>query len=168
MVAFHWFLTCTQIALKADRICTITGIPCIRLLITDTQTKTLRLVMTPIALCSDRDTHEGMDGWADIICLAFSKECLRHDWSIYIYFIVYYVCFVQWPSCIICCCHVGSGYNSDSNPYSGAELRPWTFQWDLTLYLLTWTMLHIYSSFHQWQSINTALQSRTGNDRWLV
>ena len=22
---------------------------------------------------------------------------------------------------------------SDSNPYSGVELRPWTFQWDLTL-----------------------------------
>ncbi len=25
---------------------------------------------------------------------------------------------------------------SDSNPYSGVELRPWTFQWDLTLHLL--------------------------------
>ncbi len=24
-------------------------------------------------------------------------------------------------------------YLSDSNPYSGVELRPWTFQWDLTL-----------------------------------
>ncbi len=22
---------------------------------------------------------------------------------------------------------------SDSNPYSGVELQPWTFQWDLTL-----------------------------------
>ncbi len=28
---------------------------------------------------------------------------------------------------------------SDSNPYSGVELRPWTFQWVLTLYLLIWT-----------------------------
>ena len=39
---------------------------------------------------------------------------------------------------------------SDSYPYSGVELRPWTFQWDLTLYLLTWTVSHINRYLHQW------------------
>ncbi len=39
---------------------------------------------------------------------------------------------------------------SDSNLYSGVELQPWTFQWDLTLYLLLWTVLHINRSVHQW------------------
>ncbi len=39
---------------------------------------------------------------------------------------------------------------NDSQLYSGVELRPWTFQWDLTLYLLIWTVLHINRSVHQW------------------
>ncbi len=39
---------------------------------------------------------------------------------------------------------------SDSNPYSDVELRPWTFQWDLTLYLLIWTVSHINRSLHHW------------------
>ncbi len=39
---------------------------------------------------------------------------------------------------------------SDSNSYSGLELQPWTFQWDLTLHLLIWTVLHINRSLHQW------------------
>ena len=37
---------------------------------------------------------------------------------------------------------------SDSNPYSGVELRPWTLQWDLTLHLLIWTVSH--RSLHHW------------------
>ena len=41
---------------------------------------------------------------------------------------------------------------SDSKLYSGVELRPWTFQWDLTLYLLIWTVSHINRSVHQWFS----------------
>ncbi len=32
----------------------------------------------------------------------------------------------------------------------GVELRPWTFQWDLTLKLLIWTVSHINRSLHQW------------------
>ncbi len=39
---------------------------------------------------------------------------------------------------------------SDFN-FSGVNLRPWTFQWDLTLYLLIWTVLHINISVHQWR-----------------
>ena len=39
---------------------------------------------------------------------------------------------------------------SDSNPYSGVTLRPWTFQWYLTLHLLIWTVSHINRSLHQW------------------
>ena len=39
---------------------------------------------------------------------------------------------------------------SDSKLYSGVELRPWTFQWDLTLHLLIWTVLHINRYVHQW------------------
>ncbi len=39
---------------------------------------------------------------------------------------------------------------SDSNPYSGVELQPWTFQWDLALHLLIWTVLHINRSLHHW------------------
>ena len=39
---------------------------------------------------------------------------------------------------------------SDSNRYSGVELRPWTFQWDLTLHLLIWTVSHINRSLHNW------------------
>ncbi len=41
-------------------------------------------------------------------------------------------------------------YLSDSKLYSGVELRPWTFQWDLTLQLLIWTVSHINRSLHQW------------------
>ncbi len=47
---------------------------------------------------------------------------------------------------------VCTGQISDSNPYSGVELRPWTFQWDLTLYLLIWTVSHINRNFHQCNS----------------
>ena len=39
---------------------------------------------------------------------------------------------------------------SGSNPYSGVELQPWTFQWDLTLHLLIWTVSHINRSLHHW------------------
>ncbi len=39
---------------------------------------------------------------------------------------------------------------SDSNPNLGVEFWPWTFQWDLTLHLLIWTVLHINRSHHQW------------------
>ncbi len=39
---------------------------------------------------------------------------------------------------------------SDSNLYSGVELRPWTFQWDLTLHLLIWTVSHINRSLRHW------------------
>ncbi len=51
---------------------------------------------------------------------------------------------------MICCLSI---IFSDSNPYSGVELRPWTFQWDLTLYLLIWTVSHMNRSLHQcfWQ-----------------
>ena len=42
---------------------------------------------------------------------------------------------------------------SDSYPYSGVELRPWTFQWDLTLHLLIWTVLHINRSLHHWTAL---------------
>ncbi len=42
---------------------------------------------------------------------------------------------------------------SDSKPYSGVELRPWTFQWDLTLHLLIWILSHINRSVHQWCKI---------------
>ncbi len=38
---------------------------------------------------------------------------------------------------------------SDFNPYSGVELQPWTFQWDLTLHSLIWTVSHINRSLHQ-------------------
>ncbi len=38
------------------------------------------------------------------------------------------------------------GHFSDSQLYSGVELRPWTFQWDLTLYFLIWTVSHINRS----------------------
>ena len=41
---------------------------------------------------------------------------------------------------------------SDSKLYSGVELRPWPFQWDLTLHLLIWTVLHINRSVYQWCS----------------
>ncbi len=41
--------------------------------------------------------------------------------------------------------------NSDSNLYSGVEMRPWTFQWNLTLHLLIWTVSHINRSVHQWK-----------------
>ncbi len=40
--------------------------------------------------------------------------------------------------------------HSDSKLYSGVELRPWTFLWDLTLYLLIWTVSHINRSVHHW------------------
>ncbi len=39
---------------------------------------------------------------------------------------------------------------SHFNPYSCVELRPWTFQWNLTLHLLIWTVSHINISLHQW------------------
>ncbi len=39
---------------------------------------------------------------------------------------------------------------SDAKLYSGVELRPWTFQWDLTLYLLIWIVSQINRSVHQW------------------
>ncbi len=39
---------------------------------------------------------------------------------------------------------------SNSNSYSCVKLQAWTFQWDLTLQLLTWTVLHINKSLHQW------------------
>ncbi len=51
----------------------------------------------------------------------------------------------------------GKRKNSDSNPYSGVELRPWTFQWDLTLHLLIWTVPHINRSLHYWKSSLTKL-----------
>ncbi len=44
----------------------------------------------------------------------------------------------------------GSQEPSDSQLYSGVELRPWTFKWDLTLYLLIWIVSHINRSVHQW------------------
>ena len=39
---------------------------------------------------------------------------------------------------------------SDSKLYLGVESRPWTFQRDLSLYLLIWNVLHISRSVHQW------------------
>ena len=38
---------------------------------------------------------------------------------------------------------------SDCKLYSGVKLQPWTFQWDLTSYLLIWTVLHINRPVHQ-------------------
>ena len=37
--------------------------------------------------------------------------------------------------------------------HSGVELWPWTFQWDLTLHLLIWTVLHINRCLHHWYMI---------------
>ena len=46
-------------------------------------------------------------------------------------------------------CNIVTTLISDSKLYSGVELRPWTFQWDLTLYLLIWIVSHINRSVHQ-------------------
>ncbi len=45
---------------------------------------------------------------------------------------------------------IGTFNFSDSTSYLGVELRPWTFQWDLTLYLLIWIVSHINRSLHHW------------------
>ncbi len=45
---------------------------------------------------------------------------------------------------------------SDGEIYSGAELTSWTFQWDLTLQLLIWSVLHINGSLHHWCTCSRA------------
>ncbi len=52
---------------------------------------------------------------------------------------------------------------SDSKLYSGVELWPWTFLWDLILYLLLWTVPHINRSLHRCVSSHQLPVTR-----WLI
>ncbi len=61
--------------------------------------------------------------------------------------------------------HMGTSIShfSYSKLYSGVELRTWTFQWDLTLHLLIWTVSHINRYVHQWFHATYILVNRINN-----
>ena len=117
-----------------------------------------RLNITWISLMEGRtdDTsaacHENSE--STLIGITHMTHVDSHSWLMSIQFGLYHWIGMALPEikeeAMCLCFEIQLCKFSDSNPYSGVELRPWTFQWDLTLHLLIWTVLHINRYLHQW------------------